>query len=83
MKSLLVYYLSITIPLLALILLVSFHSIDSITFVILLMIWAFIYRPITDGMRLINKGIIQKKEFWKLFVPFRRYDWFMELYFRR
>jgi len=83
MKNLLVYYLSITIPLLVIFLLLKLQYINSMTFAILMVLWALIYRPITDGTRLIKKGIIQKSEFWKLFIPFRRNEWFKELYFRK
>jgi len=83
MKNLLVYYLSITIPLLVIFLLLKFQYINSMTFAILMVLWALIYRPITDGIRLIEKGIIQKNEIWKLFIPFWRNNWFRELYFKK
>jgi len=83
MKNLLVYYLSITIPLLGIFLLLKFQFINSMTFAILMVLWALIYRPITDGIRLIEKGIIQKNEIWKLFIPFWRNNWFRELYFKK
>jgi hypothetical protein len=83
MKSLPVYFLAIATPLVALILLLITKGISSLTFALLLLIWALIYRPITDGKRLIEKGVIQKKDIWKLFLPFYRYKWINELYFQK
>jgi hypothetical protein len=48
---------------------------------LLILLWAIIYRPIVDGIRLIKKGIINKNEFVKLFIPVWRRKWFKELYF--
>jgi hypothetical protein len=80
MKNTFLYYLVITAPLLILFILLLSHSISNSIFAILLITWAIIYRPILDGIRLINKGVINKNEIWKLFVPFWRYKWFKELY---
>jgi len=83
MKNILVYYLAIASPLVVLVILLKVQDISSLTFTVLLLIWALIYRPLTDGKRLIEKGIIQKREIWKLFIPFRRYKWLNELYFKK
>jgi hypothetical protein len=83
MKNLLVYYLSILIPLL-LIVWYSVESRDSATFVILLICYVF-YRGFTDGKRLIDKGIIKGDGKWKVFIPFyvNHVTYFKELYLRR
>lgn len=83
MKSIMVYYLAIATPLVALLLLLKTRDISPLTFTVLLLIWALIYRPLADGKRLIEKGVIQKKEIWKMFVPFFRYRWAIELYFEK
>jgi len=41
--------------------------------VIGLLIYAFVYRPLLDGERLVSNGVIDNKNRWKLFIPFYRY----------
>lgn len=43
----------------------------------------FIYRGVIDGLRLISKGVLDQKEWWKAFVPFWTMYYFKELYFER
>ena len=45
-----------------------------------LLVYCLIYRPILDSYRLIQKGVIQKKDTWKMFVVFGHIKWFKELY---
>jgi len=45
-----------------------------------LLVYCLIYRPILDSYRLIQKGVIQKKDIWKMFVVFGHIKWFKELY---
>lgn len=47
-------------------------------FVIVLLTWALIYRPITDYYRLKSKGLI--KPFYMFLIPLWDIQWFMELY---
>ena len=80
MKNILVYYLAILVPFISLFILLFTHSINSLAFTILILSWALIYRPVVDATRLIQKGMIPKSDFWKLFIPFYRRRWFKELY---
>ena len=79
MKNLIIYYFTILIPLPILVWLAFSNKTNS--FVILLLFYALVYRPIIDGYRLIEKGVISKKGFWELFIPFWSIKWFKELYF--
>ncbi len=47
-----VYYSAILIPLLILFLLMN--KINSVTFSVVILVWAGIYRPVVDGIRLIE-----------------------------
>jgi hypothetical protein len=77
MKNLLVYYLAIILPLP---LIIWSASYSSSLFVILLFSYV-IYRSFVDGQRLIRKGIINKNDLWKSFIPFWGMRFFKELYF--
>ena len=80
MKSKLLYYLAITIPLLTLGLLYKIETLDSTWFFILVLVYALIYRTYTDGKRLVEKGIIKETDIWKMVIPGQRYKFFKELY---
>ena len=81
MKNTYAYYLAILLPLIPVILMAYVHH-TIYAWVPLFLIYALIYRPLIDGMRLIQKGVIRKSEIWKLFVPiFYRSKWFKQLYF--
>ena len=81
MKNTFLYYLAILLPLIA-ILLMAYTHYAVYTWVVLLLIYGVIYRPLVDGVRLIQKGVIRKSEIWKLFVPFFYHGkWFKQLYF--
>ncbi len=81
MKNILIYYMAILIPLVLLFLIAQ--SGHSTWFVVLLLIYAIPYRMLVDGQRLVSKKLIKWAETWKLLVPWIRYDYFMELYFRK
>lgn len=81
MKNLIVYYLLIFVPLFLLIDLTKNNLLTSGQFVGLLFFYAFIYRTLTDYYRLKSKNIIDKKGFWKIFVPGSRLKYFRDLYF--
>ncbi len=74
------FYLQILLPLP---LLVFICKLDSATvFCASLMVYALIYRPLTDAKRLADIGAIKRNEKWKLFIPFYRLNYFYELYFK-
>lgn len=77
MKNTFKYYFAILLPMP---LLVGAAYTDSTFFVILLASY-YVYRSFTDGQRLIDKGVITKKEFPKVFIPFWTARYFSELYF--
>jgi hypothetical protein len=79
MKNLLIYYFSILLPMPVLVWSVFY---DSKLFVFILLSY-FIYRGFTDSKRLVDKGIIMKKEIWKVFIPFYSSYFFKELYFEK
>jgi hypothetical protein len=79
MRNLLVYYLVIAIPLIALATLL-FKGYKTVFFCGLI-VYALLYRPLTDGFRLIALKKIEKQDLKKLFIPFWRLKWFKNLYF--
>ena len=82
MKNLLIYYISILLPIPAI---VGSAYYSSTLFCISLLSYAMVYRGFTDGKRLLEKGLIRKSDFWKVFViPFwARGMYFRELYFEK
>jgi len=79
MKNIFSYYLaSIIGPFIFMFYLL--YNENSVGFGISILIYALIYRPIIDGLRLVSKKIITKRESWKLFIPFRHVKWMKELY---
>ena len=63
MKNLLTFYILILAPLGILFWLNKSDLINGTLFVILLIFYALVYRTYTDGKRLANKNIIQKKRY--------------------
>ncbi len=79
MKNIFIYYLAFMIgPGILMYYLLSNEN--NVGFVIAILIYALIYRPIIDGLRLISKQVITKRQFWKLFIPFWHAKWMKELY---
>ncbi len=81
MKNLITYYIVILAPLLLIILLKPGINKNPI-FASLILFYAFVYRTITDGIRLYQKNIIPKKDIWKLVIPGTRILHFKELYLK-
>ena len=80
MKSLIIYYFSILLPF-PLLIYSAFE--DGKSFFITLVFY-LIYRDLVDGARLVKKGVIKKKDFWKTFIPlYYRAMYFQELYFEQ
>jgi len=78
--KLLFYYMKVLLPAL---LFIALYQMDfKIVFIISILIYALIYRPFVDGYRLISLGLIQKENFYKLFIPFYRSKYFYELHFK-
>lgn len=82
MKDLVLYYLQILLPLPLLYLVAK--SDNAWIFVILLFVYALAYRPLVDGYRLYNKGVIKKSDIKKSFYTSFSWDikYFKELYLK-
>lgn len=74
------YYLSILVPLAA----IALFAINEqpIVFVVLIFVYAFIYRPIIDFLRLKSLGLVTPNEFKKMFIPLWRLKHFKNLFFK-
>jgi len=82
MKNLLTYYILILVPLGILFWLNKADLINGTIFVGLILFYSIIYRTYTDGKRLADKNIIQKKDIWKMIIPGSRLEHFKELYLK-
>lgn len=80
MKNTALYYLAILLPLGIIIWLQQSDHISSSLLLGLMVFYVMIYRTFTDGQRLYKKGIIQRKDIWKLKIP-ENFKYFRELYF--
>jgi hypothetical protein len=69
-KNILVYYLLIFIPLGLLALCIKNNLISPVVFAIALQIYAFLYHPYVSGLRLLALNKLEKKDFWRMFIPF-------------
>jgi len=77
------YYLQIILPLVILFWAATLNY--SAVFAIGALFYALIYRPLVDGNRLLQLGLVERKEWWKLFIPFYlniHVKYFYELYFK-
>lgn len=82
MKNIYIYYLAILLPLLLILFLVMYGELSSWQFVGILVLYS-IYRDWTDGLRLLQKGVISKWDIPKLLIPFYRFRHFKALYLSR
>ncbi|MGV8946120.1 MAG: hypothetical protein ACOH1N_06795 [Lutibacter sp.] len=82
MKNLLNYYILILAPIGILLWLNKADLINGTIFVGLILFYSIIYRTYTDGKRLADKNIIQKKDIWKMIIPGSRLEYFKELYLK-
>lgn len=81
MRSKLVFYLFIFLPLILSVLAAKNNYINSNIFVCLLGLYCFIYHPFIAGTRLVLKNKIKKSEFWLNFIPFWNWKYFSYLFF--
>ena len=82
MKNLFVYYLAILLPFGGLFWLLRTNLVDSGITLVLFFAYALVYRPWTDGSRLAAKGILEKKDRWRMLLPGMHFEHFRELYLR-
>ncbi len=73
-----IFYLLIIIPLGLMVLIALFGH--PVFFMILLLVYALLYRPLIHIKKLISMGAIKSKESWKLFIPFMELRYFKDLY---
>jgi|GEM_PF-2005884 len=69
LKNTFLYYLSIVLPLLGIILAAKYTVISPELFVISLFIYAFVYRKFTDITRLIDRNVIPRQGSGKYYAP--------------
>ena len=82
MRNLFLYYIAILLPLG---IVVYFYLTDYLgftAFLILIIAYLLIYRTWVDGSRLASKGIIDKKDRWRMMLPGMHMKHFTELYLR-
>jgi hypothetical protein len=82
MKNLLSFYILILAPIGILVWLTKADLINGTLFIGLILFYALIYRTYTDGKRLADKNIIEKKDIWKMIIPGNRLEHFKELYLK-
>jgi hypothetical protein len=82
MKNIIVYYFGAVVPAAIIFLLTLTNTINSNWFVYSFGFYLFIYRTYIDGKRLADKGIIEKKDIWKMILPGQRLRFFKDLYLR-
>ncbi|MDM9630610.1 hypothetical protein [Robiginitalea aurantiaca] len=82
MRNLFLYYIAILLPLGITIYLYVEAQIGFTVFLILIIAYLLIYRTWVDGSRLASKGIISKKDRWKMMLPGMHMKHFTELYLR-
>lgn len=73
------YYLAILLPLVAFMILIMTKGMSGTDFLLFLIAY-FHYRIFIDYSRLVSKKIIDKQDFWKLFIPGARFKYFRQLY---
>lgn len=78
--KLLSYYVQIILPLPIFLVLYQMNLKNA--FVITLLCYALIYRPLINAYRLISIGSIEKKDFMKAFIPFYSTKYFYDLFFK-
>lgn len=81
MKNIVTYYLSILVPLAVLFSSSQLGLITPKNLVLLFLFYLIVYRTYVDGLRLVAKNIINRKDIWKLVIPGSRLEYVRELYF--
>jgi hypothetical protein len=80
MKKLLTFYFLILLPLPVI---YTVYKIGTPIFAtVLIIMYVLVYRPIINGLRLRELGLVERKEFWMLFVPFYSLKYFHSIYFQ-
>ena len=80
LKYLLFFYFMILTPVLLLILFAKTGDINSQSFTIGILVYAVINRRVISGKRLLMLKKIERKDFYKVFIPFWTYRFGKDLY---
>ena len=80
MKNLVIYYILIFLPF-PIIYMISESGNNALAGGLL--IGYVIYRIFVDYYRLVDKGLMEKKDFFKILIPFWRAQFFKEMYFEK
>jgi hypothetical protein len=81
MKNMIIFYLAI-LPPIPILIWISISG-DSRLFAILLLVYVIPYRTLIDGLRLVTKNVIKWNEIGKLLIPWKRSEFFKDLYFNK
>ncbi len=81
-RNILIFYGLIFIPLAALILSVKFALISAEIFFVLLLLYLFAYHPYVSGLRLIAMKRLNRRDLWRMFIPFWNTKYFKTLFFK-
>jgi len=82
-KNLAVFYAALFLPLISIVLMARTRFIDSTILVILFFVYAFIYRPLVSGYRLMLLGVIKRSDLFRNFIPFWNIKYYNLLFFNR
>lgn len=83
MRSIVLYYLAILLPLIAIAIIAQRNGFTAAEFSIVLLCYALIYHPIITGLRLIALKKISGSDFWKTFIPFWNLRYFGSLFLNK
>ncbi len=81
MKKLILYYIAMLAP--AVLLAVTWKLMISEVALSLMIFYVLVYRTWLDGSRLHKKGLIAKKDIWKIIYNGDRANYFKDLYLRK
>lgn len=80
-RNILIFYGLIFIPLAALVVSVKLGIVSAEIFIVLLLCYLFAYHPYISGRRLISMKKLDRKDFWRTFIPFWNTKYFKTLFF--
>ena len=80
MSKLATYHLITAIPIFLFTGLYIYHVINSVSFLLIMIVYAFIFRPIIDYKKLKGKGLVTKNQFIRS-LGFIRFKYYSELMF--
>lgn len=82
MKNIFVFYIALLAPLSILVPVFQQKLLPSGISIFLLLMYVLVYRTYIDGMRLVCKNLIKRKDIWKVATHGWRVKYFKELYLK-